>query len=39
LKRTQQRIGIGAVAVVHEFILTNPAPESASKCLGSHHEA
>jgi hypothetical protein len=32
LQRTQQRIGIGAVAVVHEFILTNSAPDSASKC-------
>jgi len=35
LKRTQQRIGIGAVAVVHKFILTNPELDSASKCLVS----
>jgi hypothetical protein len=38
LKRTQQRIGIGAVAVVHEFILTNPGPDSASKYSDSQHD-
>ena len=27
--------GVGLVAAVHEFILTNPAPDSASKRSGS----
>ena len=38
LERTQQRIRIGAVAAVHEFILTNPAPDSASKRSSSQHD-
>jgi hypothetical protein len=35
LQGTQQGVGIGAVAVVHEFILSNPAADSASRCSSS----
>ena len=35
LKRGQQGVGIGALAVVHKFTLTKPTPNSASKLPAS----